>query len=147
MGSFQKIWSSSPICHYWIESINTHLKFSQTTSCASPIGWVIFFSFIRPFVKSTVLLLCSLYIQFPLSFAAKLVETHIHTQKKPSRLRLCKHSINPWSAWASWWFVCAHLGLKSSDMRWTWSSLTFWEAPSALESIWNAICSHFAISM
>jgi len=60
---------------------------------------------------------------------------HTHTQKKPIRLCLCKHSINPWSAWDSWWFVCAHLGLKSSDMRWMWSSLTFWEAPSALVNL------------
>lgn len=143
MERFQKIRSISPSCHYWIGSVNTHLKFSQTTWCTSPLDGVTL-SFIRLFVKGTDPLLCSLHIQFPVPFSTKLAVGWTHTQKKLSRLHLCKHSINPWSAWVSWWFVCAHLGLKSSDMRWMWSSLTFWEAPSALQSIWNAVCSRFA---
>lgn len=100
------------------------------------------FSFVRLFVKGMDLLLCSLYIVSCAFLTKAFRGMDTHTQKKPSWLRLCKHCINRWSAWASWWFVCAHLGLKSSDMRWMWSSLTFWEAPSALQSIWNAVCSH-----
>lgn len=88
MGRFQKIWSISPSCHYWIGSVNTHLKFSQTTRCTSPLDRVIL-SFIRLFVKGTDPLLCSLHIQFSVPFFNKACRgMDTHTEKAQSAASL-----------------------------------------------------------